>query len=137
MIPKFNQIADNLWIGGVEDGEILPQGFQHIVSLCVWEQYKIVNKHKTRLEIVMYDNGNQSFALVEPIAKWVNECRKTGVVLVHCKEGLNRSALIVARVLMLDGLSANDAINLIRAKRSNRCLNNQVFVNYLRLQNGK
>ena len=38
-------------------------------------------------------------------------------VLVHCTEGLNRSALVAARALMFLGYEAQDAIDLVRAKR--------------------
>jgi protein-tyrosine phosphatase len=41
-------------------------------------------------------------------------------VLVRCQAGVNRSGLVMALVLMLDGMDAHDAIALIRERRAPR-----------------
>ena len=46
-------------------------------------------------------------------------------------DGMNRSSLVTALVLMKDGLSADQAIALIRKQRSEYCFSNQHFVEYL------
>jgi protein-tyrosine phosphatase len=51
---------------------------------------------------------------------------------VHCQAGLNRSSLVVGRALMLGGMTADDAIVLIRRKRSPACLSNPSFERWLR-----
>jgi Dual specificity phosphatase, catalytic domain len=53
-------------------------------------------------------------------------------VLVRCYHGYNRSGLVVAHTLMRQGRSAQDAIRLIRARRSPWALHNDLFVEYLR-----
>ncbi|MFG2310128.1 dual specificity protein phosphatase family protein [Streptomyces sp. NPDC048566] len=53
-------------------------------------------------------------------------------VLVRCYHGYNRSGLVVAHALVLAGYSADDAIRLIRSRRSPWALHNQLFVEYLR-----
>jgi protein-tyrosine phosphatase len=53
-------------------------------------------------------------------------------VLVRCYHGYNRSGLVVAHALTLAGHSAEDAIRLIRARRSPWALHNDLFVEYLR-----
>ena len=45
---------------------------------------------------------------------------------------MNRSGLVVALLLMRDGMSADDAITLIRKKRAEYALDNAHFVDYLR-----
>jgi hypothetical protein len=52
-------------------------------------------------------------------------------VLVRCHRGYNRSGLVVAQALITMGYTADDAIALIRARRSKRALNNALFVDYL------
>ncbi|NEA22267.1 protein phosphatase [Actinomadura bangladeshensis] len=52
-------------------------------------------------------------------------------VLVRCHSGYNRSGLVIAQSLMEMGYSADDAVYLIRYRRSKWALNNQVFVDYL------
>lgn len=52
-------------------------------------------------------------------------------VLVRCQAGYNRSGLVVALVLLAKGYSADDAIALIREKRSEYALYNENFVEYI------
>ena len=53
-------------------------------------------------------------------------------VLVRCWSGYNRSGLVVAHTLVRRGRSADEAIRLIRARRSPWALHNELFVDYLR-----
>ncbi|CAL9527580.1 hypothetical protein SUDANB58_03975 [Streptomyces sp. enrichment culture] len=53
-------------------------------------------------------------------------------VLVRCYHGYNRSGLVVAQVLIRRGRSAEEAIRLVRARRSPWALHNERFVEYLR-----
>ncbi|MCH5676431.1 protein-tyrosine phosphatase family protein [Streptomyces gilvus] len=53
-------------------------------------------------------------------------------VLVRCYHGYNRSGLVVAHALVRRGHSAEQAIRLIRSRRSPWALHNDLFVDYLR-----
>ncbi|MFE9446780.1 protein phosphatase [Streptomyces sp. NPDC006739] len=53
-------------------------------------------------------------------------------VLVRCYHGYNRSGLVVAHALVMRGRSPDEAIRLIRARRSPWALHNELFVAYLR-----
>ncbi|WP_079177626.1 protein-tyrosine phosphatase family protein [Streptomyces mangrovisoli] len=53
-------------------------------------------------------------------------------VLVRCYHGYNRSGLVVAQALVHRGRSAEEAVRLIRARRSPWALHNDLFVEYLR-----
>ncbi|MFD4576050.1 protein phosphatase [Streptomyces sp. NPDC058417] len=53
-------------------------------------------------------------------------------VLVRCWHGYNRSGLVVAHALVRRGHSVDDAIGLIRSRRSPLALHNELFVAYLR-----
>lgn len=55
-------------------------------------------------------------------------------VLIRCQAGVNRSGFIMALVLMLDGMSADEAIARIRECRSPFVLSNQHFENWLRTE---
>lgn len=52
-------------------------------------------------------------------------------VLARCNSGYNRSGLVVVQALRLLGYSVDDAIFLVRYRRSKWALNNQLFVDYL------
>ncbi|MFF0204797.1 protein phosphatase [Streptomyces sp. NPDC005017] len=53
-------------------------------------------------------------------------------VLVRCFHGYNRSGLVVAHALIRRGEPAEEAIRLIRARRSPWALHNELFEDYLR-----
>lgn len=52
-------------------------------------------------------------------------------VLVRCYHGYNRSGLVVAHALVRLGHSSDEAIRLIRTRRSPWALHNELFVEYL------
>jgi protein-tyrosine phosphatase len=52
-------------------------------------------------------------------------------VLIRCQAGWNRSGLLMALVLIRDGHTASEAIDLIREKRSRHALSNFTFANWL------
>lgn len=131
-VPYISEVADNLWQGGCMTGLVLPKFIEHLVSLYPWESYTVKHNLDSVTIIRMYDSLEQGTEQVDSIARWVNERRKDGVVLVHCQAGLNRSSLIAARALMLDGMTAGEAIDTLRVKRSPAVLCNPAFEEYLR-----
>jgi len=60
-----------------------------------------------------------------------NRLKSGDRVLVRCQAGLNRSGLVTALILMKEGLTAQDAIDLIRTKRHEDALFNTSFANWL------
>lgn len=136
-VPFMTEVAPNLWHGGVETGLVLPDFIKHKLSLYQWEDYEITeNQLLSSRTVEMYDSESQAMDQVEELAEWVNEARKTGPVLVHCQAGLNRSSLIVAKALLLSGEVENgqEAIDLIRHKRTGVCLCNPAFEKWVRDQ---
>lgn len=136
-VPFITEITPGLWQGGCRKGLILPKFIKHLVSLYAWESYKVKHDLATTLSIRMYDAEDQDADAVSDIARWVNACRKSGPVLVHCQAGLNRSSLVTARALMLDGMTADEAIGLLREKRSPACLCNPAFAEWLLAQDDR
>ncbi|MBN0047419.1 dual specificity protein phosphatase family protein [Streptomyces actuosus] len=53
-------------------------------------------------------------------------------VLVRCYHGYNRSGLVVAHALVRRGHAPEEAIRLIRSRRSPWALHNELFAEYLR-----
>jgi protein-tyrosine phosphatase len=65
-------------------------------------------------------------------ARWAHaEWKAGGTVLIRCQAGLNRSGLVTALVLMLDGADAAAAITTVRAARADVALSNTHFVDWL------
>ncbi|WP_062529126.1 protein-tyrosine phosphatase family protein [Demequina rhizosphaerae] len=66
------------------------------------------------------------------VARWAHERWTSGDrVLVRCQAGLNRSGLVMAMVLMLDGWTPEEAIRRIRERRAEVALVNDRFVDWL------
>jgi protein-tyrosine phosphatase len=107
--------------------------FTRILNLYQWGEYKVPEGTEMVVE-EMYDQyGEVDVEQLERLVALVQGWLKGGHrVLVHCQAGLNRSSLVVARVLMVEyGMSAGQAINYIRDNRSPTCLCNKDFEEYL------
>jgi len=128
-VPFMTEVAPYLWHGGVQQGLVLPTFIKHVLSLYQWEEYTVNHELLSSKTVEMYDSLDQSLDQIAELAVGVNEARKTGPVLVHCQAGLNRSSLVVAKALLLSGEVANgqEAIDLIRTRRSVACLCNPAF----------
>lgn len=131
-VPYISPITDDLWQGGCTDGLILPPVIDHVVSLYPWERYSNRHELKSLLSVRLYDDleGPNTETIIG-IARWVNVCRQSGVTLVHCQAGLNRSGMVAAVALMLEGRTADEAITLLRSSRSPAVLCNPNFVEWL------
>lgn len=132
-VPFVSRITGDLWQGGCEEGLVLPSAVRHLVSLYPWERYTIRKAIDSELYVRMYDAedaGVDEETLVR-LATWINECRKTGVTLVHCQAGLNRSGLLAGLALVLEGREPVEAIELLRTTRSPAVLCNPAFEQWL------
>lgn len=130
-VPYISQITDDLWMGGCTDGLVLPTEIVHLISLYPWERYAVKHELRSVLSVRMYDSDDQGFEQVDAIAAWVNNCRKDGTTLIHCQAGLNRSALVAARALVLGGMTGSAAVALLRSLRSPAVLCNRSFEAWL------
>jgi hypothetical protein len=148
-VPLFSHVIDNLWQGcspsEFPDGarwlyaykndpaEIDNPRFDKILNLFQWGEY-VVPSGTERVTVEMYDSAGvpddkQVDDLANKVITWLDEGSK---VLVHCQAGLNRSSLIVARVLMKSyGMTPDEAIDRIR-NRSPLCLCNDSFRQYVK-----
>ena len=131
-VPYMTEIQNNLWTGGCETGLILPVNIKHVVSVYKWEEYNVFHDLDSFTQVTMYDSTDQGGESVVALAEWVNHCRSLGPTLVHCQAGLNRSSLVAATALILgDGLTPQEAIDLLREKRSPAVLCNPAFEQWL------
>jgi hypothetical protein len=129
-VPLISHVKGNLYQGGCRDGVRLPDDFAYVLSLYPWERYEL-GPRTVREEVRMLDSLQQALGQVDELARWVLNSAKLGPTLVHCQAGLNRSGLIAARALMLEGLSAADAIATLRGSRSPLVLCNRAFEAHL------
>ena len=128
-VPLISEILPNLWMGGCVSGAHLPDDFRYVVSLT--RQCYDLGPNTTRYEAPFVD-GVDIPDDVEALAELVNRWRSEGKTLVHCEGGRNRSGLVVALALMRSGYTFDDAVELLRSKRSREVLFNGHFCDWLR-----
>lgn len=132
-VPLYSEIVPGLWQGGTPEGAA-PVMFKFIVNLAPWPEWGYtIQANQVQTRAFLYDSNEMpKRLLLLSLAQQTNAYRRMGTTLVHCQMGLNRSGLITALALMLDGMAASDAINLLREKRSDDVLCNRAFETWLR-----
>lgn len=132
-VPYISEVLPGqLWQGGCTNGLVLPTFIRHLVSLYPWEQYTVVHELASVLTVPWYDGDLPDMGLLRAVAHWVAACMEDGPALVHCQAGLNRSSLVAAAALMAaKGMEGSEAVYLLRQKRSEACLCNTAFHDWL------
>jgi protein-tyrosine phosphatase len=76
--------------------------------------------------------ADMDFEAIDQVVSMAHDDWKAGKqVLIRCQAGLNRSGLIMALVLRKEGYTSQEAIDLIRARRSEWALFNKTFEKWL------
>lgn len=132
---NITEIIPNLWMGG-ELRLWEPAGFDVVLNVRVLGEATLFFGRE-------YSGATLHMPLIDeakPVSAWkinsairlIEEALAAHLrVLMHCAEGHNRSGLIIGAYLILSaGMTPDDAIELIRAKRPG-ALSNQTFVEQL------
>ena len=145
--PLYTEIAPNLWMGGTDDDDLVHKGSGRLPTYSDYREFDVVvtlsayalpmgwGVKEYRYGFADGPAGDEIYGELERIADYAFVDWKAGKkCLVRCQAGMNRSGLVVALMLMRDSMSADDAIALIRKKRSKYALDNSYFVQYLKEQ---
>ncbi len=136
----FSEILPNLYMGGTDDADIVQFGrrlpqldereeFDAVVTCYSYAQPMSWYVHENRYGFADGPMDAETFVKVQELATWLHSEWKAGrKCLSRCQAGLNRSGLVIALVLMMDGFSADNALTLIREKRDRNALFNLDFV---------
>lgn len=130
-VELFSHIEGNLWMGGNPVGEV-PERFAYVLNLYAREPYDM---HEGQVLTMAPFNDSEDIPGEDRLvflARYVNACLAYGPTLVHCQAGLNRSGLISALALILNGRTPDEAIALLREKRGEIVLCNTHFEKWLR-----
>ena len=127
-------------MGGTDDADIVQFGrrlpqldereeFDAVVTCYSYAQPMSWYVHENRYGFADGPMDAETFVKVQELATWLHSEWKAGrKCLSRCQAGLNRSGLVIALVLMMDGFSADNALTLIREKRDRNALFNLDFV---------
>ena len=143
-LPLYSEILPGLFMGGTADQDVVDiakplrnlnevQKFDSVVTAYSWAQPMSWYVHENRFSFADGPMDEPTFLKIKELAGWLHSEWKLGrKCLSRCAAGWNRSGIILALVLMREGYTADQAIVLIREKRSPNALNNSDFVIWLR-----
>ena len=149
MYPQlYSMIAPNLFQGGTDDLDVIHLAqtnnrprtdlpFDAIVTMYAWARPADWQVQEFRYgvddaAITDIDLNRLRQAVEFGYDRWKQGDR----VLVRCQAGLNRSGLVLALILIKDGLTPTQAIAQIRQNRGEDALFNNNFHNWL-MQEGE
>jgi len=132
-IPLISHITDNLYVGGHSHRADLGDFFSHVFSLYTWGSQYLTHEDTVHNSVTIHDATDADVSLVDALVDEVVEALEGGGnVLVHCQAGINRSNLVATLALRKwKGLTSEQAIAMLREKRSPLVLANKGFERYL------
>ena len=149
MYPQLHSmIAPNLFQGGTDDLDVIHLAqtntrprvdlpFDAIVTMYAWARPADWNVQEFRYGVPDASISDIDLNRLRQAAEFGYDRWKAGDrVLVRCQAGLNRSGLVLALILIKDGLTPQEAINRIRENRGSDALFNADFHDWL-LQEGE
>lgn len=141
----WNEILPNLFMGGTHEEDdfrsplykhdisrVTNKDFDFVATLYAWA--KPVDWFVREYRYGVYDSRVEDLELdklLDLVDLIHSEWKAGNRVLVRCQAGWNRSGLVMALVLQKEGLSAREAVSLIRARRDGHPLCNNEFVKWL------
>jgi hypothetical protein len=147
LITKHNlasEVLPKLFISGTLDHDVVenpmhytdlmnPSDFDSVVTMYSHARPLPYYTREQRFGIADAEIDPLSVPEILQLADWLHtEWKfKNKVVAARCQMGWNRSGLIIALVLLKEGYSADEAISLIRERRSPNALCNPHFVEFI------
>ena len=144
MYPQlYSMIAPNLFQGGTDDLDVIHLAqtnnrprtdlpFDAIVTMYAWARPADWKVQEFRYGVPDASITDIDLDRLRQAVEFGYERWKQGDrVLVRCQAGLNRSGLVLALILIKDGLKPAEAIARIRDNRGEDALFNRDFYNWL------
>lgn len=122
---NMNWVTEHLAVGGRVHPEDIPAlaraGVTHVIdtrSEYCDDAQAMAKEHIELLYLPAKDTYPLTVEQLRDGARWaVEHMREGGRVLIHCEHGVGRSVLLTCAVLVYDGMSAHDALQLAQQKR--------------------
>jgi protein-tyrosine phosphatase len=142
-ISLYSEILSNLFMGGTDDEDVIhiparvysrreDLPFDSMVTMYAWARPADWNVQEFRYGVLDASIKDIDLNRLRQAVEFGYDRWKQGDrVLVRCQAGLNRSGLVMALILIKDGFTPFQAIDLIRQRRTDIALFNENFVNWL------
>lgn len=142
--PLYTEILPGLFLGGTANSDTIftpadekkafdDLSFQSIITMFYGANPAGFNSHEMRYHIVDGPLDKVDMVRLGEIVSWGHSRwrEKNDILLVRCQAGVNRSAFVASLILIKEGYSAVDAIELVRTKRFSYCLSNGYYEKWL------
>ncbi len=142
-ISLYSEILTNLFMGGTDDEDVIhipariysrreDLPFDSMVTMYAWARPADWNVQEFRYGVPDASIKDIDLNRLRQAVEFGYERWKQGDrLLVRCQAGLNRSGLVMALILIKDGFTPYQAIDLIRQRRTDIALFNENFANWL------
>ena len=146
--PLYSEVAPNLFMGGTDDLATIDQAqelkyfngtneFDCVVTLYAWAAPANWGVEERRFGFPDANIIDEYLPTIVELAQWAHSKWAAGKkVNIRCQAGLNRSGLVTALTLMISGMSADQAIDTLREKRSTYALCNGEYEHWLLTEAG-
>lgn len=141
----WSEVLPRLWQGGTADDDVRRQFVKPRVTIkdfdtviTLYASANPVDWFVREIRYGVWDHDMEDFdaeELFDLVRVAHTDWKRGKRVLIRCQAGWNRSGLVMALVLMREGLPAAEAIDLIREQRSPHALCNRHFERWLLRQN--
>jgi hypothetical protein len=143
LTPLYSEVAPNLFMGGTHDNATIDQAqklrnfdgsneFDCVVTLYAWAAPANWGVEERRFGFPDANIIKDYIPTIVELAQWAHSKWASGKrVNIRCQAGLNRSGLVTALTLMLSGMTAEEAIQTLRQRRSEYALCNSDYENWL------
>lgn len=123
MQKNINIIVDNLYVtdyvGACNICILYDKNIQHIISLTKKPIFK-ANKIKYTHIVIDDDDNNNFIEKTIDTAIMANTLIKQNItILIHCNKGLSRSVCFIILMLMCQGITFDDALNIVKKRKNN------------------
>ena len=141
--PLYSEVAPNLFMGGTDDLATIDKAqelkyfngkneFDCVVTLYAWAAPANWGVEERRFGFPDADIIEDYLPTIIELAQWAHSKWASGKrVNIRCQAGLNRSGLVTALTLMISGMTADQAIDTLREKRSSYALCNGDYEHWL------
>jgi hypothetical protein len=141
--PLYSEVAPNLFMGGTDDLATIDKAqelkyfngeneFDCVVTLYAWAAPANWGVEERRFGFPDAEIIEDYLPTIIELAQWAHSKWASGKkVNIRCQAGLNRSGLVTALTLMISGMSADQAIDTLREKRSSYALCNGEYEHWL------
>jgi protein-tyrosine phosphatase len=117
----YSEVVPGLYIGAhPEPEDPFDLGADVVVCLAAGSSVGVIPLDKLFVHWPIKDGPVPRPEVLRGLARLIATClREHRAVFVHCQAGMNRSALLVGRVLIEQGYSGEEAVHLVGARRRN------------------